>query len=279
VDTTSGRPYDSEARSSERLRALQQNIEREIGLDPNLPLAYSAQGQLYLYTWRWTEALRNYRIAIDKGRGDLAGNQQYGLLTAYSNRTAEGITVLQQALDGEANSAEKFQTLGILQAYTGDYDGALTDLGKALELTPTNPLVSNWIAYVEIARGNTDQALRQLDFSRGILGDGVNVAFWAEFAYAYHRLSRPAEAEQFRRDLLALSAERPLGAGTWATMSLALGDNDKALEWLEIAAEKARNHEIDAGFWTVMNLKMNFLNDPLLNEPRFADVLGRIRGD
>jgi hypothetical protein len=29
----------------------------------------------------------------------------------------------------------------------------------------------------------------------------------------------------------------------------------------------------------LMNLKMNFLADPRLEEPRFAEVLGRIRGD
>ena len=34
-----------------------------------------------------------------------------------------------------------------------------------------------------------------------------------------------------------------------------------------------------AGSLSVMNLRMNFLADPRIEEPRFAEVLGRIRGD
>jgi len=38
-------------------------------------------------------------------------------------------------------------------------------------------------------------------------------------------------------------------------------------------------HEVEPNCYTVLNLKMNFLNDPLLREPQFAQVLGRIKGD
>jgi hypothetical protein len=60
---------------------------------------------------------------------------------------------------------------------------------------------------------------------------------------------------------------------------LAIGDEEEALRRLEAAAEKARNHEPDQGYVQLMNLKMNFLADPRLEEPPFADVLSRIRGD
>ncbi len=132
---------------------------------------------------------------------------------------------------------------------------------------------------MEIARGNDAEALARLAFSERILGGDVNIAYWSEFAYAYHRLNRRAEAERFHRDLVALSANLTLGAGTRAMMSIAIGDNEKALEWLGVAAEKVRNHEIDEGFYALMNLRMNFTNDPLLKEPRFAEALSKIRGD
>ena len=32
-------------------------------------------------------------------------------------------------------------------------------------------------------------------------------------------------------------------------------------------------------YLNLMNLKMNFLDDPLIRTPRFAEVLARIRGD
>jgi hypothetical protein len=44
-------------------------------------------------------------------------------------------------------------------------------------------------------------------------------------------------------------------------------------------AAKARNHEPDQGYLNVMNLKMNYLAEPRVEAPAFADVLARIVGD
>lgn len=62
-------------------------------------------------------------------------------------------------------------------------------------------------------------------------------------------------------------------------LRIAVGDLDRALVHLESAAEKAIAHEIDDGFYALMNLRMNFTDDPLLREDlRFVEVLARIRG-
>jgi hypothetical protein len=46
-----------------------------------------------------------------------------------------------------------------------------------------------------------------------------------------------------------------------------------------VAAEKVANHEPDAGFFNLMNLKLNITRDPVLEQPEFVEVLSRIRGD
>jgi hypothetical protein len=81
-----------------------------------------------------------------------------------------------------------------------------------------------------------------------------------------------------RRDRSA-GADTDVGVGTWALAYLAAGDEEEALHQLESAAEKARNHETDQGYLHLMNLKMTFLADPRIEEPRFAAVLSRVRGD
>ena len=75
-----------------------------------------------------------------------------------------------------------------------------------------------------------------------------------------------------------LAGDKDLGAGSWVAAYLALGDEKKALEQLEIVAEKARKHETDAGFLNVMSLRMNHLADPTLEQPEFVDVFSRIVG-
>jgi TolB-like protein/Flp pilus assembly protein TadD len=279
VDAISSRPIAYQDPSGVE-RNAREEIDRALARDPDLWVARVARATLNVYTWRWQEAIDEYRvIANDPGAVDIVPLLQYGFVTAYAGNSDEGLEYTERLLETEPDGLEAYQMRGIVEGYARDYDAAVASLRKAQELLPANPLMSNWLAYMEIARGNEAEAAAHLDFSRRVLGDQINMAFWPEFAYAYHRLGRQDEAERFYRDIERASANRSIGAGTWALASLAIGDNEKALDWLRQAAEKARNHEIDEGFYAAMNLKMNFTNDPLLNEPQFADVLSRIRGD
>src|SRR5688572_31689280 len=45
---------------------------------------------------------------------------------------------------------------------------------------------------------------------------------------------------------------------------LAIGDQTHALESLELAAQKAANHELDEGFIILLALQANVTNDPVL---------------
>ena len=67
-------------------------------------------------------------------------------------------------------------------------------------------------------------------------------------------------------------------AGGWALTHLAVGNLDEALEWLERGAEKASRQEPDAGYYSLMNLRMNYTNDSVLERPEFVDVRNRLRG-
>jgi hypothetical protein len=60
---------------------------------------------------------------------------------------------------------------------------------------------------------------------------------------------------------------------------MAIGDYQEGLRWLNVGAEKAARHELDAGMFSLMNLKLNFTADPMLEMPEFVDVRNRLRGD
>jgi hypothetical protein len=61
--------------------------------------------------------------------------------------------------------------------------------------------------------------------------------------------------------------------------SAAVGDYEEMLRWLEIAATKVHNHEVDEGFIALNNLRMNITADPALEQPPIRAALDRIRGD
>jgi len=104
--------------------------------------------------------------------------------------------------------------------------------------------------------------------------------FLPMWAYLYGRLgesgnARRLFAEMERRE----AAGTRFGVGGWAMASLAIGDEARALEWLEAAARKAASHEIDEGFFNLMALRSNVTNDNVLRQGSFVDVLTRIKGE
>lgn len=60
---------------------------------------------------------------------------------------------------------------------------------------------------------------------------------------------------------------------------LAIGDRSGALHWLGAAADKIRSHEPDPSAINLMNLKMSFMQDPVLEGSEFRRALEAICGD
>ena len=76
-----------------------------------------------------------------------------------------------------------------------------------------------------------------------------------------------------------MAVDREIGAGAWALAYLAIGDQKRALEWLQVAADKVENHEVDAGFFNLMHMKANTLDDPVLEQAEFVALRNRLTGD
>jgi tetratricopeptide (TPR) repeat protein len=131
-----------------------------------------------------------------------------------------------------------------------------------------------WLAAVEISRGNPQAAARELELIEKLGGD-----MFPQLAHAYARAGRAADARRLFDRFEHAAAKTDFGAGAWVEAYLAIGEHEKALQWLERAAQKAAWHEPDASFYALMNLRMNILADPVLDRPGFAAVLSRIRGD
>jgi Flp pilus assembly protein TadD len=194
-------------------------------------------------------------------------------------RPAQAIRIGERIVELNPNDQGAHLGLGVVYAYAGNRPASIRSLGRALELTPANALARVWLAYNAIALGNSADALADLQAVEQLLGDNRPIVFLPELAYAYSRIGRRDDAQRLFAEIQALGSKSDIGAGTWALGYLAIGDDKQALRSLEAMVQKVRKHEPDQGYINVMNLKMNFLADPHIEEPAFADVLSRIRGD
>jgi TolB-like protein/tetratricopeptide (TPR) repeat protein/predicted Ser/Thr protein kinase len=272
-NTAVGNAVRSEQRA-EVERLMRENAERALALDPREVQAQAALDAVNVQHWRWA----NLRLPSAQ---QLSAFYQPGVAwsQAWKGNVAGILPVSERWTELDPNVTTPFINLGVLYAYAGDRAASDRTLRRALELAPKAPLIKAWLAYNAVAAGNTETAIEGLSQLEQILGNDPPIVFLPEMAYAYGRLGRTNDAQRLFERLEAAAKERDIGTGGWALGYLAIGDQRRALEQLEAAAVKVRNHESDAGYLGIMNLKMNFLADPLVKTPQFADVLARIRGD
>ena len=108
------------------------------------------------------------------------------------------------------------------------------------------------------------------------MGDNRVLASLSAVAYAYSRIRHTDDAKRLFDVIDEVARNREIGDGSSASAYLAIGREQRALQHLEIVAEKVRNQEPDQGFFNLMDLRMNITKDPLREDPRFKEVLGRV---
>lgn len=264
-------------RRSELERLVRENADRALALNPSEPVARSALRQMNIPTWRWSLARSMVGPSDETG---LATAQVW--LFAWMGEPAEAVRIAKKNADLDVDNGSASLTLAVAYAYAGDRLAAKRLLTSRVERYPANALTRFWLACNALVLGEPEDALSNLQIVEELLAvepPQQSVTFLPELAYAYSRLGRPDDARRMFAAIESLAGQADVGEGGRALAYLAVGDEEEALRRLEALAAKAQKHERDLGYLNAMNLKMNYLADPRLREPRFAAVLERIRGD
>ena len=252
------------------------NAERAIALEPINSLANGALANVDVFNWRWANARQTYERYYAT-TGDRVGYFHWFL--SWTGQQARAVEVMQSAVLRDPNFWATHWNLGIVLLYAEEPDQAVAAFKRGIELAPTLPLQRSWLAWAEIARGNNDEALSELQLQETLLGTNRAIISLVDTVYAYGRLGRSVDAAKMFAEIQTLAANQDIGAGGWAAAYLGIGDQQKALEQLHLGAERARNKVLDPGFFTLMNIRMNPTNDPVLEQPEFAAVRAQLTGD
>lgn len=264
-------PVDAASRARTE-QSVAEHAEAVLRAYPNgiAHIAHIALGTRDLYNWRWSAALESFRRA-NASTAERTPAFAHGIwLSSYLGQHDQAIAWAEELI--AANAGDPARTLRVLafaHAYAGNTGRALENLRVSLDGATGNYVTTELLVSLEIAAGENEAARSNL----------LTLAQPAR-GYFASLLDRDAASTAALELLRARSeAGESIGAGDWAMAHLAAGDTDGALSWLERAADKARNHEADESFYTLMALKMNVAKDPVLQRPELVDVLSRIRGD
>jgi pentatricopeptide repeat protein len=255
--------------------------QRALALDAKIPFARSALTLIDMLNWHWTDAYERLVRARELTPNDVT---QYDIfLLSYLGRYAEAMTVVQRGEQLYPHDPDNAMWRGWALGFAAEYDDAAAAFAAIVDDVPGEEgrlLARDWLARMHVARGNESAALEQLRLSEATTAGSPQPLFMPMWAYAYGRLGRSDDARRIFGQMQEREAGGArFGAGGWAMASLAVGDRVAALDWLEKAAAKAANHELDEGFFHLMALRANIMNDDVLRQPEFNEVLGRIKGE
>jgi serine/threonine-protein kinase len=272
-DASSGDSVDVSRRTA-RSDLARSYAQRALALDAASVDAQLALGVLDLLHWRWTSARQRFDAALELGSvrdwsADVAG---------YAGDYDRAVAISRRLVVLSPNDWTAHRNLAQTLLRAGQPDAAATALRRALELSPASASAHRLAAQIAQVQGAGDVALREAELAEELLPSRNRLAL-AQLALLYGALGRPADARRLFDEMTAGVALDQLGAGNSAMALLAVGEEAKALEWLETAARTAAAHGIDPSFINLMQLRSSRSLHPALARPEFARVLDRLAGE
>jgi tetratricopeptide (TPR) repeat protein len=243
--------------------------QRALELDPGLAEAHAALADSKaIYDWNWVEAERGFNRALELNPNVAFTHLAYA--TSYlpaQGRADEVVAEIQRALELEPLSLIYHSILVTGYLFARQNDKALQQGQKALELDPNFWIARQWLGVAYIANGMYDEAREVAEGGLRLSSANSDMLFVVGLAHA--KQGRRREAEQVIAQLRATARTRYVRTYWLACIYAALGDKDKAFAELEKSYEDRDNF--------LPRAKIDPLIDPLRDDPRFKDLLKRMK--
>ena len=241
---------------------------RALEIDPSLAEAHTALGGVQMtYQWDWTGAERLLRRGIELDPSFADGYHWYSDFLLAMGRFEEAIASIRTAHSLEPLSLTINMSVGSCLFYARRYDEAIAQQRRTLELDPTFTPALRSLGGAYEQKGMYDDAIEAYRKAGALARLDLSAA--GLLAHAYAVSGRKDEARRMVGELLEHAKSRYVAPFLLAAIHVGLGDADKAFEYLEHAYR-----ERDRGMvW----IKVSPRFDPVRHDPRFSDLLRRMR--
>ena len=245
----------------EALSRAELSADRALRIDDNLAEAHTVKACIYMNRRQLDQAGAEFRRAIESKPTYAVAHLRYAYFLGWGLRIDEGISHMRRAQQLDPVSPVPNAALGSILLMARHYDESIKYSQQALELEPNLMSARMNLGEAYIAKGMFQEGIQELEK----LQQTDDEYLLGQKAYAYAAAGRKEEALKRLAGLRKLVGER--GAPyLYASIYGALGEKDKAFEWLE---------KINLNRVMQANLKYDFQLDSLRKDPRFNDYLKR----
>jgi DNA-binding winged helix-turn-helix (wHTH) protein/tetratricopeptide (TPR) repeat protein len=214
-------------------RAAEEHLERAVGLQPGSAATRQWYALFLDMRGRFDEAMRELLLAQQLDPLSLTVSTMLGFQFGLTRRHEEERSQYRRTVELDPNHFLGHWGLGLAHEHLGAAGDAVREHEKALELSPDSSFIKAVLARSQALAGASDRA-------RALLAEIEDAS--------------PGYVSSYQK----------------ATIYLALGDTDRALDALEAAAQ-------DRDPWLVW-LEVDPMLDPMRDEPRLEALRRRLRG-
>ena len=236
-------------------------------LDPDLAQAHTPMAALlWLYDWQWEEAQTEFKRSLGLDPTYATANHWYAEYVMTMGRHTEVMARMKKGQELDPLSLIINVAVGWAMYFARRYDEAIEQLRQAVELDPNYP-VTYWILGLLLRKtGRFELAIAEGE--EGVKLSGGSPLMRAALAHTFGTAGRNKEALQILDELTELGKQKYVAPYFFAGIYVGLGENERAIEYLEQSYEE-HSH------WLIY-LHIDPSMDALRDNPRFQDLLRRV---
>ena len=241
---------------------------KALEIDESIAEAHAALG-LYLSVYGWNDAAaeKELRRAIElKPNYATAYHWLGNVVLLNMSRFDEAVAAGKRAQELDPLSVIISADQGYNLLFARRYDAALEQGQKTLALDPNFYYTHYLLGWAYYGKGMYREAISEYRKSLELNPDPYAMGL---LAIALSKSGGRAEAMKLRDELVAESTRRYLPSYHIAIASIALGEKDEAIKWLE--------RDVNDRGPQCTTFAIDPLLDDLRTDPRFADLLNRIK--
>ena len=232
---------------------------RAVELGPDLAETHTSLGLgLEWLEWDLPAAEREYKRALELNPDYATAHQRYGVYLVASGRNEDGLAELRRALALDPASLPINADLGNFSCLSGKLDEGIEQLKKTIELAPTWPRAHVLLSNCYLEKGMWNEAIEEIQ--------GTGAPGFVVRARMYAATGKRDEALKIIAEMKQRPNVSPMGL---ANVYNSLGEKDQTFEYLEKAYAE--------GAPLLRALQTGKMWDPLRSDPRFKDLLKRMR--
>ena len=241
--------------------------EQALQIDDSLAEAYASLAFIQLdYDWDWPAAEASFKKALDLNPNYALTYHWYGAYLESKDQLEQSLEMRKKALALDPLSLQINSQIGYTLIIMDRLDEAEQYLKKSLEMAPNSSYTHQSLGQLYAKRGWLDMALEEYQKARGIPWTAAFIGS------TYAKTGKKEKAREMIAQLIEQSKEKYVRPSAISAIYFALGEYEKAFDWLDVGFEE-RDPVMPWIRFVVPD------EDGLRSHPRYRAILNKMRLD